>query len=293
MLVFDTLSPRIFVDPSLPIFQQIKKEGLVFEKGWVGHLSSHPSTSFEVLITGLFPRTFEFPSSPFLLPPPQVCNSSEDCLTQMEQNPHWSWMIWKSVALENLEAENQLKTIVEFIKQREWLKKTLWVITALRGASSDLSKEVALQIHLKKRTQPDLLGAARKVQRIPGVSEVYYRILASKKSYYIRTYRSSELDAEQLEWAKTRRPLLTASIAHSTAPDIVAFYSPKEEETIQRIPMAFWSPHLKRSNPGTWQQLAQTPARLVDVGPMVLQLLRKENNPELDGNPLGVQSLID
>jgi hypothetical protein len=267
-LVFDSLDPRALYDPALPHLSKFKTHGLIFEEAWIGHLPTDPSFSSKVLLSGHFPNC-------------RIFKDPKDFMSFMEINTDWDTVLvpWPSVTPQD--AENQIAPVLAGLEKRGFLKDSLLVFVALRGLPPSSQKPEWLSSFVKKINHSELLAAASKARKLPEVSEVYYRAIASGKSYYIRTYRAPQLTYRELDWVKKTRPTLTQSLAHSNSPDILAFFSPTEEEKIQRIPLAIWSPDLKNLPSATALQLRQSRIKIAEIASLVLDLLKrpKEKKP--------------
>jgi len=172
------------------------------------------------------------------------------------------------------------------------------------GSVKALVRDSALRFYLKKTDRISLLNFTSSVRKIPGVAEVYYRQEISGRSHYIRAFRSDKLQGASLDWAKSHHPALLQSLSSPTSADIVVllldgvgYGFPGDhggaQEKVQRIPFFLWSPNLRTNTPTVRRQLEQIEARLVDIHPLVLELMGLPADSSLDGSSLGISSLIE
>lgn len=172
------------------------------------------------------------------------------------------------------------------------------------GKVKALVRDSALRFYLKKTDRISLLNFTSIARKLPGVAEVYYRQEISGRSHYIRAYRSSKLQGPSLDWAKSHHPALLQSLSSPTSADMVVllldgvgYGFPGDhggaQEKVQRIPFFLWSPNLRTDTPVVRRQLEQMEARLVDIHPLVLELLGLPADSTLDGSSLGISSLIE
>lgn len=160
------------------------------------------------------------------------------------------------------------------------------------------SHDSMLRMWLKKHDRVSIAHFADKMRPIPGVAEIYTKQETGKNAHYIRTYRSPELTAKALEWAKSHNQELVESMAAQGSPDVLALLLDNHgyaligehggaQEEVQRIPFYVSSPNLKDS--GT---VNETPVRLVDVNPIVGKVMHLPENPNLDGTSRAIDGYV-
>lgn len=132
---------------------------------------------------------------------------------------------------------------------------------------------------------------------IPGVCEAYRKLQRPDGSYhYERFFRSPDLKGRELEWAKAHNPTLVDSMASASGPEFVGLLFDNTgygligahggaQELVQRIPMLVIAPQLQPA------QTSRQWVRLVDVNPIVGNLMHLKSQPDLDGRANALDSL--
>ena len=312
-----------------PDFDSLNTQALFFEKAWVGHLLTSPLASFSVITQGVLPKNLKTSNSFWLEDLPgskdqkkiidfQTSSGlvSEAAIDFFKSQPQWSLLVAR---IPKNSADQEVKKILSYLENSGLLAETLLLITSEQGESvpggvysktsalpswlkplastpwKSLEADSTLRFFLGPNSRKTLTALTRDLKKLPEVSELFYRKEISKKTYYIRSYRSSSLSPEDFDWSKIHTPILLQSIAAPRGPDLVAFLSTPSlsQERVQRIPLWIWAPHLRLNNSAIRSQMEKTPARLVDLAPMIFELLGEKLPPNLDGTPLGISSVLN
>lgn len=306
-----------------------KQKGLHFEKAWVGHLLDRPGISFSVIAQGLLPKhlnqaasfwqdTLPGDGSQKLIMTSSSYRGfiSESAIDFFKSQPHWTSLIAQIPASQGL---SEARKILSYLESSNLLRETLLILTAEKGKEvphqvysknsklpaalrsltplpwQSLEADSSLRFFLSKKDKVQITKLTSALKKLPEVSEVFYRTEISQRSYYIRTYRSFSQTPEEFEWSKKHTPILLQATAHSTGPEVIAFLNSSSwsQEQIQTIPLWIWAPHLRMNNSVIKTQMENTPARLVDIAPMIFELLGLKTPYNLDGTSLGISSLLD
>jgi hypothetical protein len=123
------------------------------------------------------------------------------------------------------------------------------------------------------------------VSDLEGVTEVY----SKSGDGYERVYRNPRLRGRELDWARTHNQALVNTLYNESSPQFVATMFDDTgyalegahggtQEMLQRIPLIVVSPNLARKGAAS-----QAWARLVDINPMIGELMGLTKRDTLDG----------
>jgi len=245
---------------------------------------------------------------------------AEKVLEFFESDPNWIGVL---VRLSSKDHFSELSKIINFLETSELLSETLLIVTAeqnktlpqkhysnpprssdsfpdylkplLQTSWNTLWEDSTLRFYLKKSSRKSLAEIISQTRKLPGVLEIHQRIPISGRTHYIRSYRAPTFTSESLEWSKTHFPILLQSMAHPQAPDIIAFLdkTPLTHQSLQKIPIWIWAPNLRLNNPVIQSQMKAIQARLVDIPPIIFEMMGLPIPGNLDGSSLGIASLLN
>ncbi len=140
----------------------------------------------------------------------------------------------------------------------------------------------AIESWLLKRTVKDKRQGAKRMRAMPGVIASYWR-----DGDRFRLYDTNAMTSSERAWWKAHAQQIVNNMAADDGPDVIGLLHDKTsygvygdhggaQESVQRVPMVFWSPGMKRDSTGETFHTA-------DVMPTILKAMGIKQTSKTDG----------
>lgn len=142
-----------------------------------------------------------------------------------------------------------------------------------------------IETWLIDRSEDKMKASAATMLTLPGVTASYWR-----EGDHYKLYGTNAMTTSERQWWQKRGQELVDAMATDNAPDVLGLLHDNTsygvygdhggtQESVQRIPLVFWSPGIAANgNPGS-------PIRTVDIMPTILQAMGIEIRDDMDGRP--------